>query len=261
MHLHACIEEIIVYYHACSRVFGATEIAELQPAAVYASALENLPQQKVNQLRLLAAEKNVAAMKATLYPTISAFGGLGSNYVNTKLPQGTVGISSTNAFVNIGGTDYFVQAPTFIQTGEQVTPLGRQLSNNFAQNIGIGLSIPIFNGRVARTNWDRSKLQVQQMALTNEQDTMTLKQDIYQAYNDAMAALQKFSANRKAVETSQKAYDFAQKRYEALMLSTLELLTSQNNLQRAKIDLLYTQYDYIFKMKLLEFYKGQGIKL
>ena len=76
-----------------------------------------------------------------------------------------------------------------------------------------------------------------------------------------MAALQKFSANRKAVETSQKAYDFAQKRYEALMLSTLELLTSQNNLQRAKIDLLYTQYDYIFKMKLLEFYKGQGIKL
>ena len=236
-------------------------LADLQPAAVYASALANLPQQKVNQLRLMAAEKNVAAMKATLYPTISAFGGLGSNYVNTKVPEGSVAISPTNAFVNVGGADYFVQAPSFIQTGERLVPIGRQLSNNFAQNIGIGLSIPIFNGRVARTNWDRSKLQVQQMALTNEQDTMTLKQDIYQAYNDAMAALQKFSANKKAVETSQKAYDYAQKRYEVALLSTLELLTSQNNLQRAKIDLLYTQYDYVFKMKLLEFYKGQGIKL
>jgi outer membrane protein len=90
---------------------------------------------------------------------------------------------------------------------------------------------------------------------------MTLKQDIYTAHNDAMVALQKFNANKKAVETSQKANDFAQKRYDLALLSTYELVTSQNNLQRAKIDLLYAQYDYIFKIKLLEFYKGQGIKL
>ena len=66
---------------------------------------------------------------------------------------------------------------------------------------------------------------------------------------------------KKAVETSQKAFDYAQKRYQVALLSTLELLTSQNNLQRAKIDMLYAEYDYVFKMKLLEFYKGQGLKL
>jgi len=236
-------------------------LAELQPELVFASAMANLPQQKVNQLRLLAAQKNVAANKATLYPTISAFGSLSSNYVNTKLPIGSQVIAPTNAYVNVAGLDYFVQAPSFVQTGERSTPLGKQLSNNFSQNIGIGLRIPIFNGRAARTNWDRSKLQVKQWELTNEQDTMTLKQDIYRAYNDATAALNKFSANKKAVETSQRAYDYAQKRYEVALLSTLELLTSQNNLLRARIDLLYTEYDYIFKMKLLEFYKGQGIKL
>jgi outer membrane protein len=88
-----------------------------------------------------------------------------------------------------------------------------------------------------------------------------LKQDIYNAYSNAVAAVQKFNANKKAVETSQKVYDFAQKRYDIGLLSTFDLVTSLNNLQRAKYDLLYSQYDYVFKMKLLEFYRGQGLKL
>jgi outer membrane protein len=88
-----------------------------------------------------------------------------------------------------------------------------------------------------------------------------LKQDIYKAYIDAMAAIQKFNANQKAVTTSQKAYDFANKRYELGLLSTFEWISSQNSLQTAKTQLLYAQYDYVFKIKLLEFYKGQGLKL
>jgi outer membrane protein len=59
----------------------------------------------------------------------------------------------------------------------------------------------------------------------------------------------------------QKAYDFAAKRYEAGLSNTLDLITNQNNLVRAKLDRLNTQFDYIFRIKLLEFYKGQGIKL
>lgn len=237
-------------------------LSELQPDAVYASAIANLPQQKANELRLKAAEKAVAAARGNMYPTISAFGGLSTNYVNITIPEYAVGpYEPTPNTVNVGGVDYFVNAPTFVQVGERTIPLGRQFRNNFGQNFGIGLSVPIFNGRAARTGWDRSKLQYRQLELTKQQDDLTLKQDIYSAYNDAMTALQKYNANLKTVETSQKALDFAQKRYELALLSTFELITSQNNLQRAKIDLLAAQFDYVFKMKLLEFYKGQGLKL
>jgi len=79
--------------------------------------------------------------------------------------------------------------------------------------------------------------------------------------DDATAAVQKYHANKKSVETAEKAYDFARKRYDLSLLSTYELLITQNTLQSAKTQLLYAQYDYVFKMKLLEFYKGQGIKL
>ena len=113
-------------------------------------------------------------------------------------------------------------------------PFSTQLRENFGQNFGIGLSIPIFNGRRARTDWEQSKLTLKNLELTKAQGDQQLKQDIYKAYIDAAAAIQKFNANQKAVETAQKAYDFANKRYELGLLSTYELLSTQNSLLTAR---------------------------
>ena len=88
-----------------------------------------------------------------------------------------------------------------------------------------------------------------------------MKQNIYRAYNDATSSLQKYNADKKSVQTSAKSYDYAQKRYDQNLLSTFDLINSQNNYLTAQIQALYSQYDYIFKMKLLEYYKGHGIKL
>lgn len=237
-------------------------LADLQPDAVYTTAIATLPQQKVNQLRIQSAQKSVAAAKAGMYPTISAFGSLYSNYVNINDFNRQIGpFQATGAIVTVGGTDYPILAPTVIVTEGKPVPVGRQLRNNFGQQVGIGLNVPIFNGRSARTAWDRSKINVQQLQLEKEQGDMQLKQDIYKAYIDAVAALQKFNADKKTVSASEKAFDFAKKRYELGLLSTYELVNGQNNVQTAKIQALYSQYDYVFKMKLLEFYKGQGLKL
>ncbi|HUP12447.1 MAG TPA: TolC family protein, partial [Niastella sp.] len=135
------------------------------------------------------------------------------------------------------------------------------LKRNFGQAVGVGLSVPIFNRNQARGTWERSKLNVTNIQLQKELDNQTLKQDIYNAYNNALSALQQNSASTKAVETAQRAYDLARKRYEVSLLSTFELLTSQNNLFRAQINLLLSRYNYVFAMKVLEFYKGQGLKL
>ncbi|HEX7844474.1 MAG TPA: TolC family protein, partial [Chitinophagaceae bacterium] len=74
-------------------------------------------------------------------------------------------------------------------------------------------------------------------------------------------ALQQFNANKRTSETAQKAYDFAKRRYDVNLLSIYDLINSRNSFQTARIQMLYAQYDYVFKMKVLEFYKGQGIKL
>jgi outer membrane protein len=102
---------------------------------------------------------------------------------------------------------------------------------------------------------------VQQLQLQNEGEKQTLKQNIYRAYTDATAAIQKYNAARKSVTAAEKAYDFAQKRYNLNLLTTFDLVNTQNNLLRSRIEMLSAQFDYVFKLKLLEFYKGQGLRL
>jgi len=163
--------------------------------------------------------------------------------------------------VNINGTSFPVTTIITQPTGFYKNTYFKQLNNNFSQNLGIGLSIPIFNGGMVRTNWQKAKLNLESQQLVKEQDSKTLKQDIYQAYTNALAAIEKFNASKITLASAQKAYDFARKRFDVGLLKPIDLITNQNNLFRAKINLVSAQYDYVFKMKLLEFYKGQGLRL
>ncbi len=238
-------------------------LAELDPAMVYQLATTNMPQQKINDLNLQAAIKNVAAAKGGMYPALSLFGGLDSRYSNAQklFPGNFINSVIPIGFVDVNGTNYIVNTQTEVPTTFTKNTYFRQLNNNFSQGIGLSLNIPIFNGGAARTNWKKAKLNVISVELQKELDSKTLKQDIYQAHANAVAALQKFNAQSKSVETAQKAYDFAKKRFDVGLLNTIDLITNQNNLFRAKINMVSAQADYVFKMKLLEFYKGQGLKL
>jgi outer membrane protein len=238
-------------------------LADLQPEAVYNLAIANMPQQKVDELNLKAALKSLEVARGSMYPTISLFGSLGSAF-NSKAQEikSKTPINSALGTVTVGGTAYQVYplSPFNTYTYGKIKYFD-QVNQNFRQSIGVNVSVPILNGGSLRTAWQRSKLSVKQVELTKEQNSFTLKQDIYIAYNDAVAALQKFNANKKTVEASQIAYNYAIKRYDLGLLSTYDLITTQTNLQQAKSQLIYSQYDYVFKMKLLEFYKGQGLKL
>ena len=239
------------------------KIADLQPEAVYALAIANMPQQKVNDFKLKAAEKNAAAAKGNLYPTISAFGSLGSGF-NSRAQEitGTSAINAPLGKVNVGGTDYNVfPLQPFTSYNYGKTAFFSQLNQNFRQSIGLSLSVPVFNGYNARTTYKRSRINIQNQQLQKQLDDQSLKQNIYQAYNASVVALEKYNAGKKKMEAAERTYNFAQKRYEVGMLSTFDLITSQNNLFRARLENALNQYDYVFKMKVLEFYRGQGIKL
>jgi outer membrane protein len=204
-------------------------IADLQPDIVYAMALTSQPLQRMDSFQIAAARKNMQSMKAARLPTVSVGAQLNSNFIKySKVPA----------------DGYFTQ-----------------MDNNFAQSVGININIPILNHGILSTNYARSKLNVKNYELQRDQDNLTLKENIYQAYTAAMTALQKFEANRISLAATQKSYDFARKRYGVGMLNTIDLLTNQNNLANARINLLTSQFDYVFKMKVLEFYKGLGVKL
>ncbi len=250
------------------------KIADLQPDYVYQMALQNQPAQKVNMLRLQSSQMNVKVAKASLYPVISAFAGLGSNFANPFKKVTNVSFAGygnpdpTTGAVTINNTQYFIQQPQFTVTqgqksfGELWQGYGTQVEQNFRQNIGLSVFVPIFsNGGASRAAHERSKLNVKSAELTILQADQQLKQDIYQSYTNALSAWQRYNATEVTLAASQKTYDFSLKRFDVGLLGTFELLINQNNLTTAKLNRLVAQYEYVFRMKVLEFYKGQGLKL
>ncbi len=243
-------------------------IGDLQPGDVYASALANQPQQRMNEYNLKAAEKNSLAAKGMLYPTISAFGSLGSSYGYFRSPQFTqvfAGYAPSGLVItDNSGNVIDVQKPVYkngVQNGYITSdPFGTQFNNNFGQSIGLSLSIPIFNGWQAKGNYKRSQINIKNLEYQQDLDNKTLKQNIYQAYNAAFVALAKLTSSEKAVQAAQKTYDYTLTRYTVGMIGTLELVTNQNNLFTAKLQYALNQFDYVFKMKVLEYYKGTGLK-
>ena len=242
-------------------------IASLQPDYVYGLALKNQPQQHYDDFKLKAGEKLVAVSRAAMYPSLSAFGNLGSSYVASKTPAYAPvfgDLTPTPQVVTINNVAYNVSTPkvTYVQSGYSKSgPFASQLSDNFRQSVGISISIPLFNGGSLRSNYEKSKLNMSTLQLQKEQDDQTLKQNIYQAYNSALIAYEKFSAGKKSVDINEINLGYAQKRFDVGMLGTYDLITTQNNLLRAKLEYVLNRFDYVFKMKVLEFYKGEGLKL
>lgn len=248
----------------------AVPLMDLQqhtPESIYNEALQSQPLVLADSLHVKAAEKSFAAAKGGYYPSLSLFAGMGTNYSSTYVrPAGETIIPIPPAgigTVDINNTTYPVMSlPRELkQSNYEKPPLMTQLSDLFRQNIGISLNIPILNGWQVRSNVARANINLLNQQFTREQDQLTLKQTIYQAYADARAAREQYLAMQKAQEASQTALDYASKRYELGLINSVDYLTTQNNLFKAETNTLTAKYNYIFKMKLLEFYRGQNIQL
>jgi outer membrane protein len=247
--------------------------ADLQPDYVYAFASQNLPSVKAANLRVKAAEKNKLVAKANFYPTLSFGYNLSSNFSNVfnyVSGYNLTGVSTPNAttpFVNINNAKYYIQSPVFTPVttqrnwGNIWNGWGDQVNNNFGQSFGLQMSIPIFNGNQSKITYKQSILNYRNASLQQENTNLKLKQDIYTAYNNAVIAFNKLVASQKATASAEKTYLFATKRYELGLLGTIELLNNQNNFLKAKTNFKAAQYEYVFRIKLLEFYKGESLSL
>jgi outer membrane protein len=206
--------------------------ADLQPDYVFNVASQNMPNVRAANLRVKAAEKNTLAAKAGFYPSLSFGYNLTSNFSNQSKNWGTV----WNGW-------------------------NTQVSNNFGQNVGFQMNIPIFNGNQSKLNYQQSKLNLNNVMLQADNTQLKLKQDIYSAYTNAIVSFNKLNAAQKALISSEKTYQFATKRYDLGLLGTIELLNNQNNYLKAKVNFKTAQYEYVFRIKLLEFYKGEALTL
>jgi len=136
-----------------------------------------------------------------------------------------------------------------------------QLSNNQQTSHIISLSIPIFNRWSTQTVVKQSKIQIENSQLNNLQVKNQLRKNMEQAYTDQVAAYKKFQAAQKAVLAYKESFSYINTRYTLGMVNSYEFNESKNKLIRSESDELQAKYDYVFKVKLYEFYTSLKFEL
>ena len=233
-------------------------VAAMSPAQIYDLALKALPEVKAAELRITSAEKGISIAKGGMYPRLTAFGQLSSFYSSSSKKVSGItynGFEPNGSITSAGDT---VLSPSFSTLLEN-NPYNDQLDQNLNKAVGVSLTIPLFNGLSTRTNVKRSKLNYENAKLSADQTRNAVYQSIQQAHTDATAAKKKYDAAAKNVSSFEEAFQYSEKRFNAGLLNSLEYLTATNNLTRVKIELLQAKYDYIFRLKVLDFYAGNPL--
>ena len=133
------------------------------------------------------------------------------------------------------------------------------MENNFGQSLSLGVSIPIFNNLQVNSNVQRAKIVKDQADILAEQTRQTLRQTIERAYNDVYSSGKAYQSSVKKVEATEESFRAMKQRYDNGAANATDYELAENNLFQAKSDLLRAKYDYIFKLKILDFYQGKPI--
>ena len=89
-----------------------------------------------------------------------------------------------------------------------------------------------------------------------EQQQLDLESNINQAYNDTSGAYTFYEASQKTTQARLDAFNNAQKRFEAGVMNSFNYTQIKQRYEAAVSDEVRAKYDYIFKLKVLEFYFG-----
>ncbi len=235
------------------------------PKEIYAVAATRFGATRSARLKQQAAVLNEKSLRALRYPQLSLTAQLGNNYANNfqQLASFTqTGYSASGQYFSQAADGSYI--PIFTPTGTPVfstVPFGTQLRNNFRQIVGINLSIPLFNAWQSQFNVQQARINALTATVTQAQTDLTLEQNVYKAWNDARNAAQKYYAAERANTAAQRALDFATKRYELGLTNTVEYLVTQTSGFRAASALESARYDYIFRLKVIDYYLGKELKL
>ena len=228
------------------------------PSAIYEKAFEGRTELKIARTNLEIAEKNVAIAKGAFQPTLQGFYSFNSRVAYSDRVTGVIPNASnpTSIVGFVEGTNQNVLSPNFTRVLGNPAPFFDQFNTNKGQSFGMQLSVPIFNGFSARNNVERSKVSLEQSKIAVEQQNLDLQRNVYTAFADAKGALNAYESSVAALEARQGAYNYATEKYSVGLMNSFDFNQSQTLLTNAQSEVLRTKYDYIFKIKILEFYFG-----
>ena len=196
---------------------------------VYAAAVERKASIQAEQKRLEAAQARVDVAKGAFLPSVSLSGGVGTGYYTSSL-------AASSSFAD-------------------------QMKNNFSQQLGLSLSIPIFARMGNRNNLRAAELSARTQELQLESARKSLYKEIQQAWYAARASQDRYYSSVQVVESARESFELVSAKYENGKANITEFNEAKNTLMKAESDLVQARYEQLYQTRLLSFYKGESLRL
>ncbi len=207
-----------------------------KPENIVAKAKQDRVELKIAKANLELAQKDVKIAKGAFQPSLTGFYSFSSR---VSYADRVIGF-------NANGTPILTGPLSFMD----------QISNNKGHNFGVQLNIPILNGFSAKNNLDRFKVELERSKINEKQVVLDLERNVYTAITNAKAALNSYESAIAAFESRNEAYVYAKEKYVVGLMNSFDFAQSQTLYTNAQSEVLRTKYDYIFKVKVVEFYFG-----
>jgi len=204
----------------------SAEASIVSSVEVYKSALLTRPEIKGADLRYQSSQYQLKMAKGALYPTVSAYANFYDLYNN-----------------------------------QNSTSFSDQIRNNQRKSLGAQMNIPIFTRFLNKIQIDNARLQVLNFELELENSKKLLRSDIETAQTTAIAALNRFNSNQKAVSSMKEAFRYSEEKFGVGLVNAVEYNTAKTKLAKSESDLLQAKYEFIFRTKILDFYRGLPLTL
>ena len=191
---------------------------------VYRIALQNRPEIKAMEYQIQANESALKGAKSAYSPTLSAGANVGTGYYDMQ--------------------------------GAENQPFGTQMRDNFSASVGLNLHVPIYDKNQTTTRVKQQKLALENARLDLEQQKNDLRKEIDQAYFNAKNASAEQISAEKAERAAAEALRYATQKYEAGRSTLYEYQEARNNYLQAQSTRLQAQYNYLFRLRILQYYQG-----
>jgi outer membrane protein len=201
---------------------------------IFKVAVASLPEIKSSEYSVKMAEKYLAYEKGLRSPSLTMGGLYYSRYLKGAYNPLDPGI------------EYFYKD---------------QLKNNQYSQLSLGLDIPVFNRMKTQTTISKARIRLEDSQFELDQKMQLLYKTIQQLHGNALAALEKYYSGLEAVTSDEEVFKYTQQKYDVGLVNSVDYNISKNNLLKAKSDLLQAKYEFIFRMKIIDFYKGKAITL
>ncbi len=227
---------------------------------VFNDAINNLATFKAKELRAEAADKGIRVAKAQYIPEISFFGQVNTNYSSvaetfTEIGSNTV---ETGDFVTVNNEEISVFTTQTEFRGDKIEYID-QFDNNLNTVVGIAVNIPLFNGFIAKNNVALEKIKAEESLIELERTSLEVKNAIAQVHFDMKAAYNRYQSLLNQVAAFEESYRVNEIRFNNGVSNFIAYITSKNNLDNAETNLTNAKYEYLLRVKVLEFYRGNTL--